>query len=111
VVPELDANRVRESAFEKTPPEWRHEMRVEVDATPRGLTIVECRPPMPGTSDTEWWRMPVARLNYSKKANEWTLYWVDRNSRFHRYTLCSPSRHVADLLAEVDADPTCIFWG
>jgi hypothetical protein len=45
VVPELDANRVRKWAHDKTPAEFRDEMRVEVDETPRGLTILECRPP------------------------------------------------------------------
>jgi len=35
----------------------------------------------------------------------------DRNLRFHIYDLLSPSRRVEDLLAEIDRDPTCIFWG
>jgi hypothetical protein len=111
VVPELDVSRVRKWAHAKTPAEFRDQMRVEVDETPRGLTILDCRPPWPDQTDSEWMRMPIARLGYSKQAAEWTLYYADRNSRFHRYPECGPSRHVADLLAEIDADPTCIFWG
>ena len=34
-----------------------------------------------------------------------------RNDRFQRYWECGPSPHVVDLLEEIDADPTCIFWG
>lgn len=42
---------------------------------------------------------------------EWTLYWPDRNSRFHRYDLAQPTTDVVALLDEVDRDPTSIFWG
>jgi hypothetical protein len=111
VVPELDANRVRKWAADKTPPEHRHEMRVEIDETLRGLTILDCRPLWSDRTDSEWTRMPIARLAYSKQAAEWTLYYADSNDRFHRYIDCAPSKHVSDLLAEIDADPTCIFWG
>lgn len=111
MVPELDANRVRKWANDRTPPEFRDEMRVEVDETPRGLTILECRPPWRELAEPEWSRQPIARLVFSKQRGEWTLYWVDRNSRFHRYSECDPSVHVSDLLREIDKDPVCIFWG
>jgi hypothetical protein len=74
-------------------------------------TILECRPVWPDLMGSEWTRAPLARLSYSKQAGEWTLYYADRNDRFHRYWECGPSAHVAELLAEIDADPTCIFWG
>jgi Protein of unknown function (DUF3024) len=35
----------------------------------------------------------------------------DRNLRFHAYDLISPTPNVEALLAHVDEDPTCIFWG
>ena len=41
----------------------------------------------------------------------WSLSWRDRNLRFHAYDLLAPSRRVEDLLAEIDRDPTGIFWG
>jgi Protein of unknown function (DUF3024) len=41
----------------------------------------------------------------------WSLYWRDRNSRFHAYDLVSPTARIEELLAEVDRDPTAIFWG
>jgi hypothetical protein len=111
MVPELDANRVRKWAHDKTPPEFLAEMRVEVDETPRGLTILECRPPWSDLIGSEWSRAPIARITYSKQAGEWTLYYADRNDRFQRYWECGPSAYVADLLEEIDNDPTCIFWG
>lgn len=46
-----------------------------------------------------------------KKRNEWTLYWADRNSKFQRYWDAEPTQHVGELLDEIDADRSCIFWG
>jgi hypothetical protein len=86
-------------------------MRVEVDETPRGRTILECRPPWSALMGSEWTRAPIARMTYSKQSGEWTLYYADRNDRFQRYSERGPSVHVADLLEEIDDDPTCIFWG
>ncbi len=111
MIPELDASRVRRWASSHTPEQFRDEVRIEIDETPRGLTIFECRPPWSVSIGPEWTRDPIARLSYVKKRSEWTLYWADRNSRFQKYLDLAPSRHVSDLLAEIDADLVCIFWG
>ena len=77
----------------------------------RQLTIVECRPP--GRQDTrpEWTRFPIARLRYTQATKMWTLYWRDRNLRFHRYNQLEPSPDIGHLLREIDRDPIAIFWG
>ncbi len=59
----------------------------------------------------EWTSRGVARLRYTTKVGLWTLYWSDRNGRWHRYDLIEPAPDVRVLLDEVDRDPTCIFWG
>jgi len=84
---------------------------VECDAGPGHLTIVECRPPWRKGRDAEWARFPIARLRYVKAAKRWSLYWRDRNLRFHRYDQVPPSPQVGDLLGEIDRDPFAIFWG
>ncbi len=75
------------------------------------LTILECRPPWDDQIGPEWTRAPFARLSYVKMRNEWSLFWVDRNDRFHRYPDCAATRYVSDLLAEIDADPTTEVTG
>jgi len=40
-----------------------------------------------------------------------TLYWRDRNLRFHECDRIAPSASIADVLAEIDRDPTGVFWG
>jgi len=46
-----------------------------------------------------------------KTTGLWTLYWRDRNQKYHRYEALDPSPQVQDLLDYLDdrADP--IFWG
>jgi len=39
------------------------------------------------------------------------LDWRDRHLRFHLYDPIEPSDSVEKLLAEIERDPTCIFWG
>ena len=55
--------------------------------------------------------VPIARLRHVAALGVWTLDWRDRNLRWHRYERISPSPHVDPLLAEIEADPTSIFWG
>lgn len=59
----------------------------------------------------EWTSFPIIRLRHTAATMAWTLYWRDRNLRFHLYEWLAPSPSVEDLLAEIDGDPTCIFWG
>jgi hypothetical protein len=110
-LPELDVARVRRWCEQRVPAEVRNRVRVECDVANRHLTIVECRPPWRHDLGPEWTRFPIARLRYTKSTKEWSLYWRDRNLRFHKYDLIAPSRRVDELLAEIDRDPTSIFWG
>ncbi|HXZ75805.1 MAG TPA: DUF3024 domain-containing protein [Streptosporangiaceae bacterium] len=84
---------------------------MECHSGPRHLTIVECRPPWREDVGSDWTRFPIARLRYTAAAQTWSLYWRDRNLRFPIYDLAAPAGRVADLLAEIDRDPTGIFWG
>jgi hypothetical protein len=52
----------------------------------------------------------MAQLRYSADTHQWHLYWADRNGRWHRYDDLAPGA-VDQALNEIEADPTCIFWG
>lgn len=110
-LPETDVARVQRWCRDKVPAHVRDEVRVEVDVAERHLTIVECRPPWRADFGADWTRFPIARLRYTKTTGVWSLYWRDRNLRFHAYDLVSPTASIAELLAELDRDPTAIFWG
>ncbi|MFC6236411.1 DUF3024 domain-containing protein [Longivirga aurantiaca] len=91
------------------PAEMQDQVTVECDVAPRHITLVECRPPWRG--DGEWTRSPIARLRYTKSTGLWSLYWCDQHEAFHLYPYSSPTSTVADLLDEIDRDPTALFWG
>jgi Protein of unknown function (DUF3024) len=110
-LPELDVARVQRWCATRVPEHARHQVRVECEIAPRHLTIVERRAPWREDFGPEWTNLPIARLRYTATDKAWTLYWRDRNLRFHIYDLLAPSNRVDDLLTELDRDPTGIFWG
>ncbi len=102
---------MRRWCVRRVPDHVRNRVRVECEIASRHLTIVECRPPWDERVGAEWTRAPVARFRYTKAQQTWTLYWPDRNARFHLYQQLAPSPHVEVLLHEVEQDPTALFWG
>ena len=110
-LPELDVARVQRWCAARVPEHALHQVRVECERAPRHLTIIERRAPWSEDFGPEWISFPIARLRYTAAHKLWTLYWRDRNLQFHAYDLLAPSQSVRNLLAEIDRDPTCIFWG
>ena len=95
-LPELDVARVQRWCAARVPEHARHQVRVECEAAPRHLTIVERRAPWREDFGPEWTAFPIARLRYTAADKSWTLYWRDRNLRFHLYEPMAPSHRVED---------------
>ncbi len=110
-LPELDVARVQRWCASRVPERARHQVRVQCQVAPRHLTIVERRAPWREDLGPEWTSLPITRLRYTAAEKSWTLYRRDRNLRFHLYDPIAPSPRIDDLLAELDRDPTRIFWG
>lgn len=106
LIPELDLARIQRYCAGRIPARVAHLVRLEIDVKGRSVTILECRPPWSPDMGSEWTSFPIARLRFIASRSEWTLYWRDRHSRFHRYLRIDPSPDVDTLLAEIDADPT-----
>jgi len=109
VLPELDLERIRRYCVGRVPPQVADEIRIEVDVRGRSATVRECRPPWK-PQWVEWSRKPVAQLRYDAATRSWRLYAANRNERWLPYPI-PPTRYVAGLLDEIEADPTAIFWG
>ena len=73
------------------------------------VTLIETRPYFKDPS--VWIEHPVAQFRFNLDETLWRLYCRDRNARWHFYELALPSASLDPLIAEVDRDPTCIFWG
>ena len=95
--------RVREHA--------RDEVRLECSRRGNSITISERRPPWRVDLGPEWSEFKVAQLRYEPTERTWCLYCRDRNERWFLYDGIEPAPSVVPLLAEVDEDPTGIFWG
>ena len=108
-LPDLDLARIHRYCESRVPPHLRDEAHVEATHRGNNVTIHDCRPPW-HPDLTDWSHAPVAQLRYSPERNHWTLYYADRNSRWHRYDL-TEAGPVDQLLEAIDSDPTGIFWG
>ena len=108
-VPELDLARIRRYCAAKVPVDLRDK------GARRGRCPRKVRDNLRLSTTLALRRhrlvaVPVAQLRYTTDNNTWTLYWADRNGRWHRYQETEPGT-VEQLLNEIDQDPTCIFWG
>lgn len=74
------------------------------------VVLIEVRPYWKDPS-APWVESPVAQFQSHDDTDDWTLCWRDRNQRWHPYEPHPGARNITRLLAEVDQDPTGIFWG
>ena len=58
-----------------------------------------------------WLSSPIARFCYIPDLNQWVLYSIDRQLRWHIYQSIKPSLNLNRLIKALDEDPTGIFWG
>lgn len=75
------------------------------------MTIVERRPPWNPELGSEWTTTHIAEPRYDTAKATWSLHWRGSDDRRHPDDRVKPSRDCQRLLAEIDADPTGIFWG
>src|ERR1700751_3601181 len=105
-LPDLDVARVQRWCADQVPEHLRGEIRVEYDVTPRHLTICECRPPWREDFGPDWTRFSIARLHYTKATGLWTLYWRDRNEKYHRYARSTPAHKSKTCSTTSTNEPT-----
>ena len=93
----------------RVPADERHRLRVFFRIKGEAITLVESRPLF--EKPTEWIDVVVAQFRRDQETGDWVLYCADRNSKWHLYEDSKPAKTLRPLLAEVDRDPTGIFWG
>jgi hypothetical protein len=108
---DLDLARIRRWADQRVPVEHQGELRVEVGVHGANVTIFERRPPWCDEVGPDWSRRPVAQLRHTA-GGFWLLLWPNRRGRWERYPLQpTATRDLDSLLAELDEDGICVFWG
>lgn len=111
MVPEADVDRVRRWATTRYPVRLQNEMKAEIEVAESEITVYECRPPWRPDGVLAWTRQPVVRFRRSEPTGDWSVMWRDSLDRLHPYSPAAPSPRLADLLADVDADVSGVFWG
>jgi hypothetical protein len=95
----------------RVPAHLRDQVRLEYGIRGDVITLVERRPPWRPDFGSEWTSMKIAQLKYESASGAWSLWWADRNGRWGRYSSVDATADIDVLIREIDADPTCIFWG
>ena len=96
---------------QRTPPDLRDQMRLECSARGNAITIVERRSPWDPQFGSEWTSSQIAQLRLDSTKGTWSIHWRGSDERWHPYDRVRPSSDARHMLAEIDADPTGIFWG
>ena len=90
-------------------PEFKDELSLDYQIKGHDVVLLERRPSWGlsgGVTDT-----PVAKLKFVRTSDEWRLYWMKRDLKWHGYDILPSSRDLETLVTEIDQDPHCCFFG
>jgi Protein of unknown function (DUF3024) len=90
-------------------PEIRPELDIGFRLTGQSFEIYEIRPQW--DNPTEKTESPVAKATYVKSRNEWKLFWMRADLKWHSYPPFPTSKSLEKILEEIDRDPHGCFWG
>lgn len=93
-----------------SPARFADEFRFVYEIDGHGISVFEERPPWDGRPG-EWTRMGVARLRYFRSRDEWTLYWMRRDLKWHIYDPETRKRDLRTLVRVVEEDSYGAFFG
>jgi len=105
----LVETKLTEYCKHRIPIDIRDQIRLIFKIMRDKVTLIETRPCFRDPSI--WTENPVAQFRLDKNTHKWTLYCMDRNSRWHLYDIIKPSADFDDMLKALDRDPTGIYWG
>lgn len=112
-LPEITKKKVEKVLSEfcdkRVPAHVRDKLQIKFHFKGNSVFLYEERPKWDDPSEKT--QLEVAQFRYVQKDNKWSLYWRDRNLKWHLYKEVKASASFDPLLKEVDQDPTGIFWG
>lgn len=90
-------------------PEVQRQLRHGFEFEPHGVVLFDER--LLYNRPGNWIRQNVAKFRWVQTRAEWELYCQFSDLKWHRYEPRPTGATFEELLAEVDTDPTGIFWG
>jgi len=89
----------------RVPKQLRKQVKAAFKIRGNAVTLFEDREHF--LHKSRWIQIPIAQFRF--QGSYWTLYCPDRNSKWHRYPLASPSKQLDVLIAEVEENPIGMF--
>jgi len=93
----------------KIPKELQDQINLKYVIKGNNITLVESRPFW--KDESKWIDSKIAQIRFNNPEKTYTLYYADRNDKWHIYEFLEPSQNLEDLLTELDNDSTGIFFG
>lgn len=59
----------------------------------------------------EWYEEAVAKIKFVKSTQQWKLYWMRADLKWHAYPETPSTKTFRQALEIVEADTHCCFWG
>jgi hypothetical protein len=94
---------------EMNSPEFKDELSIEYRIDKQDVVIFEKRPAY--QRPKEFTEIPAAKLKYLRTKNEWRLFWMRGDLKWHAYNPVKNSVRLNNLVAEIKSDPYGCFWG
>lgn len=95
---------------QRRPPEHiRPQLDIGYAVVGQTFDIFEIRPDWQDKNTIR--RSPVARVKYIRSRNEWRLYWMRSDLKWHLYEPDSKFRTLLAALTVIHSDPHCCFFG
>lgn len=111
-IPELEkerASRALRRYCEKVPLEIRDKLTKDFRFVRSDIELFERRPDH--LKPDRYVELVVAKFRYNAKRGSWTLFWSDRNLRWHIYEGLEERREFLELLREVETIPPASSGG
>jgi hypothetical protein len=94
----------------RMPPHVASQLRYETEVYRNAVTLVECRSLDPREPQGEWYRLPFARLRFTR-SRDGSCTGPTRTRSSTSMTSFPSAPKVDRLLREISDDPSCIFFG
>ncbi len=93
----------------RSPVEHRDKLEFVVEIDGQSVTVYEVRPRW--NAPEEKTKLGVARFRYTRTRDEWRLYWMRRDMKWHTYDPADPTPRIEVLVGAVDNDQYGCFFG
>lgn len=93
----------------RIPPEIHDQLRLEYRVSRHDIELYEVRPHWKNRG--EELQTPIAKIKFVRSADEWRLYWMRQDLKWHSYEPFAVSGSLEELVEVVDRDDLCCFFG